>query len=82
MPTTENEPLPWYRDEFRASQRASEDRRDVAFRVRRRRLRGRASAAVLFASLTVMVGAAAAYFAAVAGGDHRDRNVPFRTFGR
>ena len=29
-----------------------------------------------------MVGAAAAYFAAAAGGDHRDRNVPFATFGR
>jgi hypothetical protein len=60
VPTTEKEPLPWYRDEFRASQRASEDRRDVAFRLRRRRLRGRTGVAVLFASLTVMVGAAAA----------------------
>jgi len=59
VPTT-SRPLPWYRDEFRASQRASEDRRDAAFRARRRRLRGRSGAAVLLASLTVMVGAAAA----------------------
>jgi len=61
VPTNRNaEPLPWYRDEFRASQRASEERRDRAFRVRRRRLRGRASAAVLAASLTVMGGVAVA----------------------
>lgn len=61
MPTNRNaEPLPWYRDEFRAAHRASEERRDRAFRSRRRRLRGRASVAVLVASLTVMVGAAAA----------------------
>jgi len=52
--------LPWYRDEIRASQRASEARRDRAFRQRRRRLRGRASAAVLAASLTVMGGVAVA----------------------
>ena len=61
MPTNRNaEPLPWYRDEFRASRRASEERRDRAFRLRRRRLRGRASAAVLAASLTVLAGVAAA----------------------
>jgi len=61
VPTNRNaEPLPWYRDEFRASQRASEERRDRAFRVRRRRLRGRASAAVLAASLTVFGGVAVA----------------------
>ena len=61
MPTRPNaEPLPWYRDEIRASQRASEERRDRAFRLRRRRLRGRASAAVLAASLTVMGGVAVA----------------------
>lgn len=61
MPTLRNaEPLPWYRDEFRASRRASEERRDRAFRLRRRRLRGRASAAVLAASLTVLAGVAAA----------------------
>jgi hypothetical protein len=61
VPTIRNaEPLPWYRDEFRASRRASEDRRDRAFRLRRRRLRGRASAAVLAASLTVLAGVAAA----------------------
>jgi len=61
VPTFRNaEPLPWYRDEFRASRRASEERRDRAFRLRRRRLRGRASAAVLAASLTVLAGVAAA----------------------
>jgi hypothetical protein len=61
VPTIRNaEPLPWYRDEFRASRRASEERRDRAFRLRRRRLRGRASAAVLAASLTVLAGVAAA----------------------
>jgi peptidoglycan hydrolase-like protein with peptidoglycan-binding domain len=61
VPTLRNaEPLPWYRDEFRASRRASEERRDRAFRLRRRRLRGRASAAVLAASLTVLAGVAAA----------------------
>jgi peptidoglycan hydrolase-like protein with peptidoglycan-binding domain len=54
------EPLAWYRDEFRASERASETRRDDAFRTRRRRLRGRGTAAVFVASLTVMVGVAAA----------------------
>jgi peptidoglycan hydrolase-like protein with peptidoglycan-binding domain len=53
-------PLPWYRDEFRASQRDSETRRERAFLQRRRRLRGRASAAVLAASLTVFAGAAVA----------------------
>jgi hypothetical protein len=31
---------------------------------------------------TMLCSAAAAYFAATLGGDHRDRNVPFRTFGR
>jgi hypothetical protein len=31
---------------------------------------------------TLIAGAAAAYLAAAAGGDHRDRNLPFRTFGR
>ena len=31
---------------------------------------------------TLMASAAAAYLAAAAGGDHRDRNVPFGTFGR
>ncbi len=61
MPSIENdEPLAWYRDEIRASQRASEDRRDAAFRLRRRRLRGRTGVAVLVASLTVLVGGAAA----------------------
>lgn len=60
MPNRNVEPLPWYRDEFRASQRDSETRRDRAFRLRRRRLRGRASAAVLAASLTVFAGAAVA----------------------
>jgi hypothetical protein len=31
---------------------------------------------------TLMACAAAAYLAAAAGGDHRDRNVPFGTFAR
>jgi len=31
---------------------------------------------------TMLAAAAAAYFAAAAGGEHRDRNVGFRTFGR
>ena len=40
-----------------------------------------AIAAFLIAA-TLMASAAAAYLAAAAGGDHRDRNVPFGTFGR
>ena len=36
----------------------------------------------LFTAATLMAGAATAYFAATTGGDHRDRNMPFRTFGR
>lgn len=61
MPTTENdESLAVPHDPFRASLRASQARRDAAFRARRWRLRGRAGAAVLFASLTVLVGGATA----------------------
>jgi len=61
VPTLKNdEPLAWYRDEIRASQRASEDRRDAAFRRRRRRLRGRATSAVLTASLVLVAAASAA----------------------
>ncbi len=41
-----------------------------------------AAIAAFVVAATLMVGAAAAYFAATAGGDHRDRNVPFRSFGR
>jgi hypothetical protein len=47
-------------DPFRASLRASQERRLVAFRRRRRRLRGRTAATVALLSLTVMAGGAVA----------------------
>lgn len=43
--------------------------------------RGAAIGAFLVAA-TLLVSAAAAWFAAASGGDHRDRAVPFGTFGR
>ena len=42
----------------------------------------RAAIAAFVIAATMMASAAAAYYAATAGGDHRDRNVPFGTFGR
>ncbi|MBB5220603.1 hypothetical protein HNP73_000524 [Amaricoccus macauensis] len=39
-----------------------------------------AAIAAFVAAATLMVSAAAAYLAAMAGGDHRDRNLPFGTF--
>ncbi|MDO9525983.1 MAG: hypothetical protein Q7J57_10695 [Gemmobacter sp.] len=44
------------------------------------RIAGAIGAFVLAA--TLLVGAAAAYFAASTGGQHRDNNISFRTFGR
>ncbi len=44
------------------------------------RIAGAIAAFVLAA--TMLAGAAAAYFAAASGGEHRDRNVGFRAFGR
>ncbi len=41
-----------------------------------------AAIAAFVVAATLMVGAAAAYFAASTGGDHRDKNMPFRNFGR
>jgi hypothetical protein len=41
-----------------------------------------AAIAAFVIAATMMASAAAAYYAATAGGDHRDRNVPFGTFGR
>ncbi len=41
-----------------------------------------AAIAAFVVAATLMAGAATAYFAATTGGDHRDRNMPFRTFGR
>ncbi len=41
-----------------------------------------AAIAAFVVAATMFVSAGAAYFAAVSGGDHRDRNMPFRTFGR
>lgn len=42
--------------------------------------RGVAAIAAFVAAATLMVSAATAYLAAMAGGDHRDRNLPFGTF--
>ena len=41
-----------------------------------------AAIAAFVIAATLMASAAAAYTAATSGGDHRDRNVPFGTFGR
>lgn len=41
-----------------------------------------AGIAAFVIAATLMAGAATGYFAGTAGGDHRDRNVPFRTFSR
>ncbi len=41
-----------------------------------------AAIAAFVIAATLMASAAAAYYAATSGGDHRDRNVPFGTFGR
>jgi hypothetical protein len=41
-----------------------------------------AAIAAFVVAATLFVAAAAAWFAAVAGGDHRDRRIPFRSFGR
>ena len=41
-----------------------------------------AAIAAFVIAATLMAGAAAGYFAAVVGGDHRDRRLPFRSLGR
>ncbi len=41
-----------------------------------------AAIAAFVVAASLMASAAAAYFAATTGGDHRDRNLPFRSFGR
>lgn len=41
-----------------------------------------AAIATFVAAATMLIAGAAAYFAATIGGEHRDRNVGFRTFGR
>lgn len=41
-----------------------------------------AAIAAFVAAATMLVAGAAAYFAATIGGEHRDRNIGFRTFGR
>jgi peptidoglycan hydrolase-like protein with peptidoglycan-binding domain len=56
------------RDPFRASLRASQERRLAAFRRRRRRLRGRTGATVALLSLTVLAGGAVAATPASTGG--------------
>jgi hypothetical protein len=58
VPSTEN-PAP-QRDPYRASLRASRERRLVALRRRKRRLRGRTGAIVALLSLSVMAGGAVA----------------------
>ncbi len=61
MPSTDSDaPLARASDPFDASLRASQARRLTAFRARRRRLRSRAGAAVVLASMTVLAGGAAA----------------------
>jgi hypothetical protein len=41
-----------------------------------------AAIAAFVVAAALMASAATAYFAATTGGDHRDRNLPFRSFGR
>ena len=45
-------------------------------------MRTAAAIAAFVVAATLFVSAAAAWFAATTGGDHRDRRIPFRSFGR
>jgi hypothetical protein len=69
-------PAPQPGDPYRASLRASRERRLAAFRRRRRRLRGRTGAVVAMLSMTVMAGGAiAAPSAGTGGADTRQAGV-------
>jgi hypothetical protein len=60
------------------AQRLYQQALDAAGQARRRA----AAIGAFVVAATLFVSAAAAWFAATTGGDHRDRRIPFRSFGR